>query len=62
MINKEFQYLIWAICATAWATVCFILPDYIDNPISDLNTFVTIGAYLMALGAASFWVLCPMNL
>lgn len=57
MIKIEFQYLIWSICATIWAMVCFILPDYIDNPISDISTFITIIVYLVALGVASFWVL-----
>lgn len=51
------KYLIWCLCATLWATLCFLLPDFLDNPIGDFRTFCTIVAYLAALGGASFFIL-----
>lgn len=57
MKRDYLHYLLWLICCTLWATVCFILPDFADNPIQDLRTVLTIGAYAVALGGATFWVL-----
>ena len=55
-------YLWWAVCATLWATLCFLLPDFCDNPLHGLRAVMTVAAYLLALGAASFWVLYLLGL
>lgn len=57
MVKPFVKYLIWSIAATLWATICFIAPDFIDNPIDDIRTTITIGAYILALGIASFWII-----
>ena len=60
---KDFlKYLLWVVCATVWVTLFFILPDFSDNPISDIRTALTISAYLLALGGASFWLLYLLGL
>lgn len=57
MVKPFVKYLIWSIVATLWATICFVVPDFIDNPIDDIRTTITIGAYILALGIASFWII-----
>ncbi|MBO4666009.1 MAG: lipid A phosphoethanolamine transferase [Paludibacteraceae bacterium] len=51
------RYILWVACATVWAMACFILPDFLDNPVHDFRTAVTILGYILALGGASFFVL-----
>ena len=55
-------YFLWALCATLWATLCFLLPDFCDNPVHGLRAVLTIGVYLSALAIASFWVLYLLGL
>lgn len=55
-------YVLWVACATLWATLCFLLPDFCDNPVHGIHAVLTIGAYLAALGIASFWVLYLIGL
>ena len=62
MRNEFWKYLLWAVVATVWSTLCFILPDFMDNPIHDLRTVCMIGVYLLVIGGASFWVLYLMGL
>ena len=51
------QYLIWVICTTIWATICFITPDFMDSPIKGVNGFIPIFAYICACGlGAFFWI------
>lgn len=57
MIRDYLHYLIWVICCTLWAALCFIAPDFIDNPVHDLPTLMTIVAYIVVLAGATFWVL-----
>ena len=56
-MNNWLRYLAWAAGATVWATVCFIMPYFLDNPVHDARTVLTICGYILALGIASFFVL-----
>lgn len=58
----QWKYLLWAVCATIWATLCFIAPDFSDNPIHDFHAALTILAYIAALGVASFWIIYLLGL
>jgi len=55
MKRRPWTYLLWALCVTLWATVCFILPDFLDNPVDGVRAVLTIAVYLTALGGATFW-------
>ena len=50
------KYIVWVACMTLWVTICFIAPDFIDSPLDDFRSVLTIGAYLCALGIASLWI------
>ena len=56
-MRNLFNYIIWVACASVWAMVCFLLPDFLDNPVHDIRTGLTILGYIIALGGASFFVL-----
>lgn len=62
MKRDVLKYLLWTLAVTAWCTLCFILPDFLDNPITGISSVLTIGAYTVALGLASFWVLYLLGL
>ncbi|MBR3564983.1 MAG: lipid A phosphoethanolamine transferase [Paludibacteraceae bacterium] len=44
------KYILLVACCTLWATACFIVPDFIDNPIDSAGSFFSIAAYIGALG------------
>lgn len=56
------KYITWSLCVTAWVTIGFILPDFLDNPLQDFHTVISILAYLLALGGASFWLVYLVGL
>lgn len=56
------RYFLWALCATVWAAVCFILPDFFDNPVEDWHTIATMGAYVIAISGASFGIIYLLGL
>ena len=57
MKNEYWKYLIWCLCSTVWATLCFALTDFIDNPISNWRTLLMVGAYILSVGIFHFLVL-----
>ncbi len=50
MSKDWIRYALWVICATIWATICFVVPDFIDNPISSWKAFISILAYIISVG------------
>ena len=56
-MKEILKYPLWALYATIWSSLCFVLPDFLDNPILDFKTILTICAYLLAIGGASFGLL-----
>ena len=57
MKRKLHKYLIWVFCATLWTTICFVAPDFMDNPIDGFYGFFAICAYICACGlGAFFWI------
>ncbi len=58
MKTKTFwAYVFWAVIATVWATLCFIVPDFLDNPTDGVKSFMLQGIYIVALGIGTFWIL-----
>lgn len=60
-MKSYLHYLLYALSLTLWSTVCFIAPDFVDNPVSDLRGLLTVSAYVVALGGASFLVLYALS-
>lgn len=56
------RYFLWALCATIWTAVCFILPDFFDNPAENWRTVVTMCVYVIAISGASFGVIYLLGL
>lgn len=40
------QYIIYLISITLWATLAFALPDFLDNPVDNFKSYITIAGYL----------------
>ena len=57
MAKPFVKYLIWSIAATLWATICFIVPDFADNPSSGIHGIITIITYICACGLGNFFIL-----
>lgn len=57
LLNRQsLHYLLWAVCATLWVTLCFIAPDFSDNPIDGFRGACTVAAYIAACGIGAFFV------
>jgi len=54
---KNVQYLLFLLVTTLWTALAFILPDFVDNPVSGIASLFTIAAYVVVLAGASFWLL-----
>lgn len=55
-------YILWMTGVTLWWVVCFLMPDFFDNPVDGWVSVVKIGGYLVALGIASFWIIYLIGL
>ena len=56
-MNPLFKYWLWVVSITIWATLCFVVPDFIDNPIDGWQGIVTQLAYITACGIGNMFVL-----
>ncbi len=48
------QYLLWIFITTLWATICFIVPDFFDAPITDIASFCKYFLYVIILSISIF--------
>ena len=56
-MKETFRYFVWVVAATFWTTICFIAPDFIDNPHEGLYGTLIIIAYISLCGLCSFFLL-----
>lgn len=56
-MRNGLSYLLWVLCATLWAIVCFIIPDFADNPIGDWRSLLSVIAYILSVGIFQFFIL-----
>lgn len=57
MQRDQWKYLLWVASAALWATVCFVIPDFLDNPIEGLSGLISLFIYICACGfGALCWV------
>ena len=57
MKNRWLRYLVWALCTTLWATLCFIVPYFLDSPAHGVFGVLALAAYIAACGIGSFFLL-----
>lgn len=57
MKKSIITYIGFLLALTFWSTLCFVLPDFFDNPVYGWKGWLTIAAYCVALGAAAVWPL-----
>ena len=51
------KYALWVVVATIWTAVCFIAPDFIDNPIESLRSLCTVLGFIGACSIAALLLL-----
>lgn len=56
-MSKKQSYILFLIVSTLWATISFILPDFLDNPINGTKPIFMLLAYLFVLGIATFFII-----
>ena len=57
MHRETVKYALWTLCVTLWGTLCFILPDFADNPFEGLKGLMTLVVYIAACSIGSFFLL-----
>jgi glucan phosphoethanolaminetransferase (alkaline phosphatase superfamily) len=56
-MKETLRYGLWAVVATLWTTLCFIVPDFMDSPLEGLYGTCIILAYIGVCGIGSFFLL-----
>lgn len=62
MMNNFWKYILWCFCATVWASLFFIVPDFIDNPIGNWKTLTIVCTYILAVGIFHFLLIYLIGL
>ncbi|MCR5532592.1 MAG: lipid A phosphoethanolamine transferase [Paludibacteraceae bacterium] len=57
-MRASLKYLIWVLCASLWATLCFVLPDFLDNPVGDWKALLSVLIYILSVGIFQFFIIC----
>lgn len=55
------KYILFAASVSLWSTLCFVLPDFIDNPHEGIAGWLAICAYVGALGIVQFLLAYAIN-
>ncbi len=61
-MKRFIQYLLWVLVTTLWATICFIVPDFLDSPTNTFYSVIIQIGYIGALGGGIFWILYLIGL
>ncbi|MBR1878342.1 MAG: sulfatase-like hydrolase/transferase [Paludibacteraceae bacterium] len=56
-MKQIFDYASWVLVVTLWTTICFIVPDFMDNPTDGWYGQLLVAAYITACGIGSFFLL-----
>ena len=56
-MRDNIRYGLWVIAGAIWCTLCFVLPDFLDNPAADWQSRLIIGLYAIVVGAVSGLIL-----
>lgn len=55
-IKKHIPYLIFLTLLCLWSALCFVLPDFMDNPIINFRGALTIAIYVVAITISQFFL------
>ncbi len=53
MKHNQLHFLLWVCVCTLWITLIAIVPDFLDNPIGDVRTGLTVASYVLACSVVS---------
>ncbi len=53
-LHNQLHFLLWVCACTLWITLIAIVPDFLDNPIGDVRTGLTVVSYVLACSVVSF--------
>lgn len=56
-LKQEGKYLLFVVVATVWIAGMVILPDFVDDPVHNFRSILTIGGYVIATSGLSFLLL-----
>jgi len=56
-MKQTFRYILFVLVASLWATLCFILPEFLEDPVNGFRGVLTIGLYVAILGGVQFLLL-----
>ena len=56
------HYILFGVALSFWATICFVLPDFLDNPVSSFSVGVHVAIYVIAIGIMNMLILLAMAL
>lgn len=59
-LSAEYVYLVAAVAV--WNTLCFVLPDFFDNPADGWKSVLTIALYVAALAVGQFAIAAVLSL
>lgn len=55
------SYWVWCLYTAVWATICFVIPDFIDNPIGNIRTLLLVVAYIISVGIFQLFLIYIIN-
>lgn len=59
--QQNIKYILFIFLASVWGSVCFVLPDFIDNPHEGLRGVLALVVYVGALGVVQFLFLYAIS-
>lgn len=57
ILTTYIKYFTFVLVVTIVSTIFFIIPDFLDNPISDVREMLTMASYVLAIGLMQFLIL-----
>ena len=56
-MRNTLRYVLLVVVASLWTTLCFIVPDFLDSPVSEPKSVAILFSYAAALGVGQFLLL-----
>ncbi len=58
MKNQNIKYLLFVLVVSLWSSLCFVLPDFLDNPHEGIYGLFVLLVYVGAIGLSHFLLFC----
>ncbi len=56
-MKSAVKYIVFVLVAAIWATLCFVVPEFVEDPVSGVSGWLTIAMYVAILGGVQFLLL-----